>query len=108
MKNCFTEAIVYLNKKYDLPEGWGGWKTLDRDVFVKNQNKFLARQDHVRFFASFCNKVTSAKTDDVVLWKSGVGICINQFCYWTFDHEESAVVTRKIDKDCTIMRLNNV
>ena len=43
MKNCFTEAIAYLDKNYQLPEGWGGWKTLDRDVFVKHQNKFLAR-----------------------------------------------------------------
>jgi len=108
MKNCFTETIAYLNKDYDLPEGWGKWKTLDREVFVKNQNKFLARGDHINFFASFCNKVTSAKFDDVVLWKSGVGVCINKFFYWTYDHELAEVVTRKIDKDCTIMRIKNV
>jgi len=107
MKNCFTEAVAYLNKNYDLPEGWGKWKTLDRDVFVKHQNKILARKDHYNFFASFCKQVDSAETDDIVLWDHGVGVCINRFCYWTFDHTVQAVVTRKLDSGCTLMRLKN-
>ena len=107
MKNCFTEAIAYLDQKYDLPDVWGKWTWRDIEKFVKHQNKFLARKDHINFFASFCKRVTSAKLDDVVLWQSGVGICINKFFYWTYDHEEEAVITKKIDKECIIMRLNN-
>lgn len=105
-KNCFTETIAYLNAKYALPVGWGKWQTLDREVFVKHQNKFLVRKDHINFFASFCQRVKSAKTDDVILWDRGVGVCINQFFYWTYDHEVQAVVTRKIENNAILMRLN--
>ena len=105
MKNCFTETIAYLNKSYLLPKYFDKWRILDREVFVKNQNKFLARKLHIAFFDSFCEKVNSAEMDDVVLWESGVGVCINKFFYWTYDHEVAAVVTRKIEKDFIIMRL---
>jgi|TARA_R110000822_G_scaffold198101_1_gene336192 hypothetical protein len=104
-KNCFTETVSYLNKSYPLPMYFDKWRILDREVFVKHQNKFLARKLHIAFFNSFCEKVSSAKLDDVVLWKSGVGVCINKFFYWTYDHEMQAVVTRKIEKDFIIMRL---
>ncbi len=106
MKNCFTETIAYLNKKYTLPVGWGKWKTLDKEVFVKHQNKFLVRKDHINFFDSFCQRVKSAKADDVILWDRGVGVCINQFFYWTYDHDKKSVVTRKIENDAILMRLN--
>tara|TARA_B100000768_G_scaffold172980_1_gene181770 strand:+ start:8164 stop:8490 length:327 start_codon:yes stop_codon:yes gene_type:complete len=105
MKNCFTEAIAHLNQNYKLPAGWKKWNTLDREVFVKNQNKFLARKDHINFFKSFCDEVKSAKADDVVLWDSGVGICINRFFYWTYDHSQQKVVTRKLDREHILMRL---
>jgi hypothetical protein len=107
MRNCFTETISYLDQKFDLPQVWGKWTWSDLETFVKHQSKFLARKDHYAFFASFCKPVKNAQADDVLLWDRGVGVCINQFFYWTYDHTEAAVVTRKIERDATIMRLNN-
>ena len=107
MKNCFTETIAHLNKSYSLPKYFGKLRILDREVYVKNQRKFLVAGLHFSFFESFCKKVSRAQLDDVVLWANGIGVCINQFFYWTYDHELQTVVTRKIEKDFIIMRLNN-
>ena len=107
MKNCFTETISYLDQKYDLPQVWGKWTWDDLESFVKHQNKFLARKDHIGFFSSFCDQVKRAKKDDVVLWDRGVGVCINPFFYWTYDHIQKAVVTRRIENDAILMRLNH-
>ena len=55
MKNCFTETISYLDQKYDLPQVWGKWTWNDLEAFVKHQNKFLARKDHIGFFIPWIN-----------------------------------------------------
>nr|BAR33987.1 hypothetical protein [uncultured Mediterranean phage uvMED] len=107
MKNCFTETISYLDHKYDLPQVWGKWTWSDLEAFVKHQNKFLARKDHIGFFDSFCQRVKHAQADDVILWDRGVGVCINQFFYWTYDHIEKGVVTRRIENNAILMRLNH-
>ena len=108
MQNCFTITYKYLSQKYDLPKSWRNWKEADMKTFVIEQKRFLARKEHFAFFKSFCKPVKKAKKDDVVLWDRGVGVCINKFAYWTYDHEVKAVITKKINKDCLLMRINHV
>ena len=108
MKNCFTTTYKYLSQKYVLPTSWRNWNEADMDSFVIEQKRFLARRDHLKFFKSFCHRVKVGQKDDVVLWDRGVGVCINKFAYWTYDHEVKAVITKKINKDCLLMRINHV
>jgi hypothetical protein len=109
MINCFTVVINYLNGRIVLPGGWGDY-TLDinnMDLFVKNQTKFLAKKQHIGFFKSFCNRVKTAKKDDIVLTRTSVGVAINQFTYWVWSEDSNSIVHKKLNKDCLIMRVKN-
>jgi hypothetical protein len=109
MNNCFTVVIRYLNVRYSLPSGWGKY-TLDindMDEFVKDEKRFLAKKHHIGFFKSFCDKVNTAKKDDIVLTRISVGVAINRFSYWVYDENLCRVVHSKLGKDCLIMRVKN-
>lgn len=109
MTNCFTVVVQYLSVRYPLPKGWNDYKldVNNMDEYVKNEKKFLAKREHIGFFKSFCNKVKTAKKDDIVLTKTSVGVCIDQFTYWVWSEDLKRVKHSKLNKDCIIMRLNN-
>ncbi len=109
MTNCFTVVINYLNLRFVLPSGWGEY-TLDinnMDLFVKNQTKFLAKKQHIGFFKSFCNRVKTAKKDDIVLTRTSVGVAINQFTYWVYNEDLQRVEHKQLNKECLIMRVDH-
>lgn len=107
MNNCFTATYNYLNLRYTLPQQWNGWTVKDMDKFVKDEKKFLGRKDHIAFFRSFCEKVKTAKKDDIVLTRKSVGVAINRFTYWVYNEDLDRVVHKKLNNDCLIMRVNN-
>lgn len=107
MDNCFTTTFKYLNLRYALPQSWKGWTIKDMETFVKDEKKFLGRKDHIAFFRSFCEKVKTAKKDDIVLTRKSVGVAINRFTYWVYNEDLGRVEHLNLDKDCLIMRINN-
>lgn len=107
MINCFVAVYKHLDKLYGLPHKWHGYTVDDMDLFVKDQKKFLARRDHIAFFRSFCERVKSAKKDDIVLTKGSVGCAINRFTYWVYSEDTKGIIHKKIDKDCLIMRFKH-
>lgn len=107
--NCFTVVIQYLSVRYPLPKIWKDYviNVNNLDEYVKNEKRFLAKREHIGFFKSFCKKVKTAKKDDIVLTKTSVGVAINKFTYWVYNHDLERIEHNKLDKDCIIMRLSN-
>jgi hypothetical protein len=107
INNCFTTVYYYLNERFIIPHEWNGWTVADMDIFIKDQKKFLSRKDHICFFRSFCEKVKTAKKDDIVLTRTSVGVAINQFTYWVYNEDSKDIEHKKLNKDCLIMRVNS-
>lgn len=108
MNNCFTLVFEYLDKKYNLPKEWNGYTRKDMELFVKDQKKFLAKRQHIKFFKSFCTVVKRARKDDIILTKGSVGCAINQFAYWVRSDDTKGIIHKLIDKnECLILRINN-
>ncbi len=105
MRNCFTVAYNYLNVKYGLPTEWEGYTPADMDLFVEKQGMFLAKKQHIKFFKSFCDRVKSARKDDIILTKTSVGVAINRFSYWVWVEKVDKIEHEILDKDCLIMRI---
>lgn len=105
MRNCFTVVYNYLNVKYGLPTEWEGMDNSNMDLFVKDQKRFLAKRQHIKFFRSFCDRVKSARKDDIILTKTGVGVAINRFSYWVWVEKTDKIEHEILDKDCLIMRI---
>ena len=109
MSNCFTVVYNYLQKHYKIPAVWKGLNINDNmDLYVIKQKQFLAKKQHIAFFNSFCTIVKRAKKDDIVLTKFTVGIAVNKFSYWLYDEGTKRIGCEALNKDCIIMRLNEV
>ena len=106
MKNCFTTVYEYLRTKYVVPTEWNGYTDKDMELFVKQEKRFLAKKQHIGFFKSFCERVKTGKKDDIVLTKTSVGCCINQFAYWVYNEDLQRIEHKILDKDCLIFRIN--
>ena len=108
MENCFTFVCSELEKhKIKVPIEWGGFSRVNKKLFIVDYKYFLENKLHYEFFYSFCNKVSTAQKNDIILDNDGIGIAINRFKYMTIKDKNNKHCLSDIVSGQTILRVNN-
>jgi len=103
--NCLTYSYSVLEQRgYNLPKEWRGYTKDDFEWIANNASKLLARKTHISFFSSFCDEVSEAKKNDIILTDTSVGVAVNKYKYITLRLRGGKPCLVDIDKKDMIMR----
>ena len=104
--NCFTYVIDrLLALKVNIPMEWEGMSPLNKDLFIKDYKRFLAKGIHYKYFNSFTFEKEKAIKNDIILHSKGIGMAINDKFFITLNHIGKEKI-RSITKECSIRGLN--
>lgn len=107
--NCFSYSYERLKSVYGdrIPNEWRCYSEADFQHFSINASKYLARKIHYSYFESFCDSVSFARENDIILTKDSIGIAINQYKYMTLKLRSGKPCLVDIEKKDKIMRVRD-
>ncbi len=104
--NCFTYVYKTLKREgYCLPVSFGGYTMKKPEDILLDYQHILDEKIHYAYFESFCDYVSKAEPNDIILHKQGVGIAVNDMMYVSILYNPLRRVIQKIRKGHKVLRI---